>query len=187
MKDLKELECSKCPANGFINIQLKHIELSEYYREINLKRINEVKLILLCESIPAGRFFYNPHSVYDESGLRYLMRGELTPRGTEEDLFEFMINNGIILLDCALCPLHKFGSDYTLRIIAAKYCLEYNNIAKLNEFPSVPIIKIFPKNSDFDEISFPEIKKRIIKRYEFKKIYGLKQFLKDNKFISNNT
>lgn len=187
MKNLKKLECSTCPAKLFINVQLKHIESSEYYREFHLQRIKEIKLILLCESIPAERFFYNPKSVYEGSGLRYLMREELTPNGTEEDLFEFMINNGIILFDCALCPLHKFGSDYSLRIIAAKYCLEHNNIAKLNEFSTVPIIKIFPKNSDFDEASFPDVKTRIIKRYEFRKIYGLKQFLKDNKFISNNT
>jgi hypothetical protein len=106
------------------------------------------------------------------------LRFELVPSGSDEDLFNYMHEKGILLVDCALCPLHKL-SDNTDKILAATLCLKYNTKPYLNLNKTAPIITIFPYQRGFATNTFPEIEKRIINKFHFSRLSGLKSFIEN--------
>lgn len=168
-----KLKCDNCPALKFKTIpQLRKIQNWEQIRDNEIDKIEKVNLYLLCESIPYNRFIYYLNTTYDNSGLRYYLKQELIKTGTDEDLILFLRNNGILIVDCALCPLHRL-SNTSDRSKAATLCLTNNTKEKLLLNPEAPIITIFPKDKGFNADALKDINSRIIAEFQFSKLSGL--------------
>lgn len=169
MIKLDDLICNECPAFPLREMYFKHFSCCEKIREQQIFSIDEIKLFLLGESIPADRFIYDLGSDYSRKGLRFHLKRELKIFD-DQKVIEFLRSQGILICDCALCPLHKIGyskKDLTNRNIAATICLENNTKNIFENNSSVPIITFFSKDRGFNESNFPEIKMNIIKRLPF--------------------
>jgi len=169
----KELKCDGCPALPLrTKDQLHRIKQWEKLRTKEIETMIEIKLYLLCESIPANRFFYDLDSEYDNGGLRYNLKEELE-LDSDYDVLEYFSQNGIVLADCALCPLHQLDSN-TEKRHAATFCLKNNTYKILDINPNAPIVTIFPKHRGYLKTDFPEIEKRKVDEFSFNNLYGLK-------------
>lgn len=171
------LKCQKCPAFHLLNEERKQqIEKWEYKRDNYIKRIKKVKLILLGESMPSKRYFYDLEKDYNEDGLRYTLKKEFNKLDLDDSLFLVsMSRKGIILFDCALCPIHKLEDNVAKRK-AATHCFINITIDNLNKFPDVPIATIFPQHRGFLKREIPEeILSRVIGGFGFSDQTGLRE------------
>lgn len=176
MKLKVKLNCNSCPARPLrTDIQLAKIERWESMRESQVKKLHLINLYLLGESIPANKFIYDPNSKYLNSGIRHLMKIELGI-DSDEEFFDFLNKNGILIADCAFCPLHKLESEQS-RIDAATICLSRHTKGILNINPEAPIITFFPKGKGFDKPQLPEIQDRIVGSFQFSRLSGLKDLI----------
>src|SRR5258706_4838593 len=132
--DLKNLNCEDCPALYLRDKQLAKINRWETIREEVTLSIEKINLYLLGESIPANRFFYDKSTDYSMDGLRYFMRLELADGGSDDQLFAYLKDNGILLVDCALCPLHRL-KEQNDKILGATFCLQRNTMGYLRLNP----------------------------------------------------
>ena len=180
MKDLmlnvNSLNCNGCPAQNLRN--LDWIKSCEHLRRLELRKILEkvgrVKLFLLAESIPSDKFFYNLRSA---SKLRKTIMEEMGVAGAYE-LLELFRRKGVLLVDAALCPLHKLKKR-SLRRQAATLCLERNTHVYLEQNHDAPIVTIFPRRCGALKRSkiYQSIKHRIIANLNFSKPLGLKDII----------
>jgi len=200
--------CQNCEAEKYGLKDLKYgqksmtwkewVDHCEKLREEEAQRIAErhggIKLYILAESIPQNRFVYDRDSDYRKGddrkrGLRKNLCEELLGRCLEhvkscrecrnfDELMEYLRSRGILIVDCALCPLHKI-SQTKIRVKAAVNCLKNNNIRHLEISRDAPVIAILPdkvKSSLIKNLkgSLPEIGIRIVKDFQFTHLEGLK-------------
>jgi hypothetical protein len=120
---LIDAKCQSCPA--------RKLRTPEQVKKINkwyslflseLAHINPIKVILLGESFPANRYFYDIDSNYDHGGLMYNLKREYGLR-TNIDMIEKFREMEVIVYDCAFCPLHKLTNKSDQQI-SAPHCLQ---------------------------------------------------------------
>lgn len=172
----KYSKCQKCPAFHLLTDDRIHqIEQWEFKRDQYLKRTKHVLLILLGESMPANRYFYDINTKYENGGLRYTLKREFNKlEVADSEFLQFLTRTGIVLFDCALCPLHLLKNN-TEKRKAATYCLLSINHKHLTQNPSIPIVTIFPKSRGYLKSYIPdEIKIRIVGEMSFMDQSGLK-------------
>jgi len=113
-------------------------------------------------------------------GLRANLKHELYGNITDEIFIQNLRNDKIIIHDCAYCPLHMLGEGQSTKMRhAATNCLKNYNLNIFNDFPEIPIITIFPRNRGFLRTQIPEIANRIVSKYSFNKLFGLRQNIID--------
>lgn len=186
--DVENFNCNTCPALYLKSKQIEQIKCWESIREEAIRAINSINIYLLGESIPEKRFFYDKNTDYSHDGLRYYVRKELVKNGTDEELFGYMTRNGIVLVDCAVCPLYKIKQDND-RVIAATFCLARNTQQYLKMNSEAPIITIFPLKGGFAKNSLLQIEKRIVGKFQFTRLNGLKALVENvlkNSAMSKN-
>lgn len=169
-----ELKCDGCPAIWLKSDkgQLLKIKQWEKMRAKAIDEIPRIKLYLLCESIPANRFFYDLDTDYENKGLRFNIKEELE-LDSDQDVLRYFRRKGIVLADCALCPLFQLESNAAMRH-AASHCLRNNTSYVLNINPEAPIITIFPTHRGYLKNEFPELEKRNVGEFSFNNLFGLK-------------
>jgi len=168
---IDNLNGDDCPASDFHNIE--RIKKTERLRKKEIKSIQRIKLFLLCESAPEKRFVYDLNSQYSKNGLRYLLRNELVDAGNDEKLFDYLRKQGVLIVDCALCSLHKLSGKKDRRA-AATICLERHTQAYLDLNPEAPIVAIFPSKCGFYKRKLPHIQGRVKHEFRFTNLTGLK-------------
>lgn len=159
----KYSKCQKCPAFHLLSEERKDkIEMWEYKRDKYIARMTSVKLILLGECIEADRYFYDINTLYPYDGLRYTLKIEFGKVEISDSLFlESMARKGIVLFDCALCPLYLIENN-ALRRKAATHCFITINRFNLNEHPGIPIATVFPAGQGYIKKEIPaEILSRV--------------------------
>ena len=156
--------------------------------------MDELTSTFWTESIPHGRFVYDPQSnYYRNRGLRIQLCRELINANCPSNinhcnqcphfnqLLDYLRNEGILIVDCALCPLHKL-QRYRDRRVAATLCLNNNTGVYLNVTPNVtpnaPIVTIFPSNCGFHKSRKPHVRNRVRKEFGFSNVEGLKDTIK---------
>jgi hypothetical protein len=181
--DLTNLSCENCPAIHLRDTQLLKIIKWEALREKVVSSMKQIDLFLLGESNPANRFFYDKETNYSYNGLRYFLRQELVDGGSEDQLFNYLIEKSILLVDCAICPLYQLD-DQCDKVLAATFCLLKNMMPYLNLNPKAPIITIFPLGRGFSKRSIPDITKRVVGHFRFPKekkhLSGLNKKIEDS-------
>lgn len=169
-------KCHKCPAFHLLTEErISIIERWERKRQNNIDRIKKVKLILIGESMPASRYFYDLETEYD-NGMRYNLKEEFGKLEITDSMFlESFRRKGIILFDAALCPLHRLErGNNTIRRAAATYCLLTHNTDYIESFSEVPIVTIFPSKMGWKKTEIPiSIRNRVKKGFGFSNIKGL--------------
>ncbi len=177
----KYSKCSNCPANHLLDDKRKAlIERWESKRDSYLSRTKKIKLILLGESMPASRYFYDLETDYPESGLRYSLKREFGKLDLSDSQFLIsMSRKGIVLLDCALCPLHQLYDNVTKRH-AATYCFLTITHETISKFPDTPIVTVFPSNRGWLKSEIPfEIRYNVKGECTFSDQSGLSDFYKE--------
>jgi len=170
-EDLRRSECDK---------------ILEKYGKIRLYILD-----ILAESIPYSRFVYDPQSNYKAGReLRKKLCQELLnvrcPQNVKHcnqcphfnQLLDYLRNKGILIVDCALCPLYRLN-NYRGRRLAATLCLNHNTIAYLNVTPNAPIITIFPHHCGFLRRKKPYIQQRVVRQFNFSSLNGLKDAIEE--------
>lgn len=171
----KYSKCQKCPAFHLLSEERKDkIEKWEYKRVKFIDRMKKVRLIILGESMPANRYFYDINTDYENRGLRYTLKKEFNKIELSDSLFlESMVRKGIILFDCALCPLYLIRNN-VLRRKAATHCFMSINQIYLGKYPEVPIVTIFPVKMGYLKTEIPEeIISRVKGEFSFSDQTGL--------------
>ena len=132
--------------------------------------------------MPADRYFYDIEADYEKDGLRYTLKQELSHLEIDDGKFHMSLaRKGIILFDCALCPLHEINrktmpdiNHNALRREAATYCFLTINKAHIENYPDVPIVTIFPKKLGFLTTKIPHlITQRLVGHFSFSDQTGL--------------
>ena len=172
MIDVENLDCEGCPAEKQNLRDQEKIERNESLRLSEIESIGQIRLILLCESPPNKRFIYDRDSDYSTTGLRPSLRRELVGDGSDEHLFDYLRRKSIIVVDCALCPIHGLENKKDRRS-AATVCLERHTHEYLDRYPDAPIITILPIKCGFRKRELPAIKKRVREHFEFSDLDGL--------------
>jgi len=176
---INELKCDGCPALPLrTKDQLQKIKQWEKLREKAIAKIDNIRLFILCESIPAKRFFYDLDAVYENKGLRFNIKEELELE-SEKDVLKYFDKNGIVLADCAYCPLHKEQLSNKDRRHAASICLKNHTSKILKLSTKVPIVTIFPTRRGYLKTDFPEIESRKVRNFSFNDLRGLKQSIEE--------
>ena len=177
---INELKCNGCPALGLRDQEGRHLKIKKWekLRAKAIEEIVKIKLYLLCESIPADRFFYDLDTDYTKDGLRLMMMDELE-LDTDADVIRYFRKRGIVLADCAFCPLHDLGSKPEKQK-AASQCLRNHNLNILEINPAAPIITVFPANRGYLKSEFPEIESRKVASFSFLKLSGLKAMIEQH-------
>jgi len=172
-----ELECEGCPALSLRNQegQLLKIKKWEKIRAKAIEEVGEINLYLLCESIPANRFFYDLDTDYEKKGLRFNIKEELG-LPSDQAVLNYFHRRGIVLADCALCPLFLLDSNADKRH-AASHCLKNNTGSILNINPEAFIITIFPAHRGYLKNEFSDIERRKIGEFSYNDLTGLKPTL----------
>lgn len=189
-------KCLKCPAYHLLTNERKSlIERWEGRRERYLSRTKKVRLILLGESMPASRYFYDIETDYEDGGLRYTLKKEFSKLELDDSQFLMsMARKGIVLFDCALCPLHIFRKNdlpeiniNKLRRYAATYCFQTITGLELEKYPDVPIVTIFPSNMGWlrNEIPF-SVRKQVVGECIFSDQTGLAELYEKIKQSQTN-
>jgi hypothetical protein len=169
-------KCGRCPAYHLLNDERKEtIARWEYKRQKNVDRIRQMKLILIGESMPSKRYFYDLETDYENTGMRFnLMREFGQIELSDGQFMESFRRKGIVLYDCALCPLHKLDSNVDKRR-AATYCFLTQNLGFLKETKDIPIATIFPSNRGWLKTEIPyDIIGRVSGEFGFNDVSGLK-------------
>ena len=166
-------------------------------RECNeiLRRHGRIRLYILTESIPRTRFVYDEQSNYcihsAMEGLRTRLCKELINAECPPDvcncsqcpnlntLLNYLRDKGILIVDCALCPLHLLKNNYTNRRHAATQCLNNNTMAYLNVTQNAPIITIFPCNCGFLRRRKLHVQRRVVEEFNFSYLRGLEDAIQD--------
>jgi len=170
-------KCQKCPAFHLLSEERKQkVDKWEYKRDKYIERMKSIKLILLGESMPANRYFYDINTDYENRGLRYSLKKEFNKLEISDSLFlESMVRKGIALYDCALCPLYLIDNN-ALRRKAATHCFMSINHVYLRKHPEVPLVTIFPAKMGFLKTEIPvEIISRVKGEFSFSDQTGLSQ------------
>ena len=182
----KYSKCLKCPAFHLLSEERKQkVDKWEYKRDKYIERMKSIKLILLGESMPANRYFYDINTDYENRGLRYSMKKEFNKLEISDSLFlESMVRKGIVLFDCALCPIYLIDNN-TLRRKAATHCFMSINHVYLRKYPEVPIVTIFPAKMGFLKTEIPvEIISRVKGEFSFSDQTGLNQLYENIKLTA---
>lgn len=170
-------DCNECPCRSLLTEERKKIiNLWNNYFYKNLYGIKEVKLILLGESMPASRYFYDKQSSYNE-GFRYNLKKSLNI-ASDDELFSFLQKKGVIVMDCAFCPLHCLSTNKARRH-SATYCLQHHNKNLILKYPNVPIFSFFPSKLGYLKSEIPDIK--ITHQTNFSKINPIAEYIKNMK------
>jgi len=172
-------KCLKCPAFYLLDDERKQrIERWEDRKERYVSRIKKLRLILVGESMPATRYFYDINSDYETGGMRFNLQKEFDQMEISESQFlESFTRKGIILHDCALCPIYLLVKK--IRIAVAKevtsYCFKTHNFDLIIKTPEIPIATIFPVGRGWLKKELPyEIRRRIVAEFSFSDLTGLK-------------
>lgn len=169
--------CSNCPA---IHLRTRDqlVKINKWINLFNeqLSLINDMQYILLGESFPPNRYIYDLTTNYS-SGLRHNLRKELAIE-SDSRLIEYLQKNGILIYDCAFCPLCNLSRPSQKRH-AATYCLKAYKIDFLNS-NKAKIITFFPKNSGFLKRELPILQSRVIKEFNFSNLTGLNEIINKN-------
>jgi len=172
-------KCRKCPAFHLLTEKRKElIERWEYKRQNNINRMKRIKLLLVGESMPANRYFYDLETEYN-NGMRYNLKKEFGQSEISDSLFlESFRRKGIVLLDTALCPLYKLEKgNNTIKRKAATYCLLTQTVEQIQSFTDVPIVTIFPSNRGWKKSEIPiKIQNRVVGSCGFNDLSGLKEY-----------
>lgn len=81
-------KCQKCPAFHLLTEErMDRIEKWEYKRDQYIRKMKKVRLILLGESMPANRYFYDLTTEYKNTGLRYTLKKEFDKLDLSDSLF----------------------------------------------------------------------------------------------------
>jgi hypothetical protein len=171
----KYVKCQKCPAYHLLTDERKSlIERWENRRDRYLSITKEIRLILLGESMPAPRYFYDLETKYEGKGLRYTLKKEFGNLELDDSHFLMsMARKGIVLFDCALCPLHQLDDNVSKRRSATDCFLTitHQDIAK---YPNVPIVTVFPEKRGWLKREIPyEIIRRVVGKFSFTDQTGL--------------
>jgi len=182
MITFQDSKCQECPAFELRTPeQVKKIQSwhNMFLTEVGL--VKPIKLILLGESFPANRYFYDVDSNYEHSGLMYNLKQEFGIKSNSR-MIEKLRELGVIVYDCAYCPLCNIGERTATGFFhrnnklirqAATYCLnQYKKEFLLNH--DCPIITFFPVNGGFLLRQFPEIRDMIDVKFSFNKLHGIK-------------
>jgi hypothetical protein len=177
---INELKCDGCPALSLRDQEGRHLKIKKWekLRAKAIEEIGKIKLYLLCESIPADRFFYDLDTDYTTDGLRLMMMDELDLE-TDAEVLRYFRKRGIVLADCAFCPLHELGSKPDKQK-AASQCLRNHNLGILEINPAAPIITIFPASKGYLKPIFPEIESRKVAEFSLNKLSGLKAMIEQH-------
>lgn len=171
----KYSKCQKCPAFHLLSEERKQkVDTWEYKRDKYIGRMKSIKLIMLGESMPANKYFYDINTDYENRGLRYSLKKEFNKLEISDSLFlESMVRKGIALYDCALCPLYLIDNN-ALRRKAATHCFMSINHVYLRKHPEVPLVTIFPAKMGFLKTEIPvEIISRVKGEFSFSDQTGL--------------
>lgn len=183
----KYSKCQKCPAFHLLSEERKQkVGKWEYKRDKYIERMKSIKLILLGETMPANKYFYDINTDYENRGLRYTLKKEFNKLEISDSLFlESMVRKGIALYDCALCPIYLIDNN-VLRKKAATHCFLTINRFLLNEHPNIPIATIFPVKLGFLKTEIPvEITSRIKGEFSFFDQTGLNQLYENIKLTAS--
>ena len=143
----------------------------------NLSQIDKVRLILLGESIPDKRYFYDVNSDYTNDGLRYDLRKGLGIN-SDTELFTYLQKKGIVILDCALCPLHRI-KDCKKQRHSATHCFKLHAEIFIKNHPNIPIYSFFPSNRGLLKTYNPSLSRRINREASFKNIQPIIDYIKN--------
>lgn len=169
---LINIKCQTCPA---INLRTpEQVKKISYWYGLFLDEINNQqhkKVILLGESFPANRYFYDLDSNYDSGGLMYNLKQEFGLQ-TNEKMISRLRELGVVVYDCAFCPLHLLGSKSDQRH-AATHCLKSYKLDFLKE-NTLPIITFFPSKRGFLKTHLPEVASRIVAEFKFNSLQGVR-------------
>jgi hypothetical protein len=179
-------KCQKCPAFHLLSEERKQkVDKWEYKRDKYIERMKSINLILLGESMPANRYFYDINTDYESRGLRYSLKKEFNKLEISDSLFlESMVRKGIVLFDCALCPIYLIDNN-TLRRKAATHCFMSINHVCLRKYPEVHIVTIFPAKMGFLKTEIPvEIISRVKGEFSFSDQTGLNQLYENIKLTA---
>jgi hypothetical protein len=170
---LIDTKCQNCPASRLRTPdQLKKICSWYELFQSELNHIKPIKVILLGESFPANRYFYDLDSNYEGSGLMYNLRTEFGLQTNIEIIMKFR-ELRVLVYDCAYCPLHLLESKTDQRQ-AATICLKNYKRHFLHQNPC-PIITFFPAKRGFLRSELPEISSRITAEFKFSALHGIKE------------
>lgn len=169
------VKCGKCPAFHLLTDERKDvIKKWESERQKNIDKIRQVRLILVGESMPAKRYFYDLDTDYIASGMRYNLKKEFNQNDLGDISFlKSLQKKGIVLFDCALCPIYLLDSN-TEKRHAATHCFLTQNIPFIKETKNVPIATIFPSKRGWLARSIPfDITHRVTGKFGFNDLSGL--------------
>lgn len=158
MKNELFKHCEDCPCYSLLTEKRKKqiLRWNELFDD-NLSKIKEVKFILLGESIPNNRYFYDKQSDYKDSGLRYVFREELN-MSSDDELFLYLQEKGIVIVDCAFCALHLLQKKSARRRHSATYCLLNYKKELLLKYTDTHIVSFFPSKCGLLKRQTPDIK-----------------------------
>lgn len=189
-------KCQQCPAYHLLTVERKkQIEIWEGRRDRYISRMIEVKLVLLGESMPANRYFYDINTDYEGGGLRYSLKKEFGNLNLSDSQFlESFRRKGIVLFDCALCPLHALQTKALseanvncLRRNAATHCFLTITKKEIEKYSDIPIVTVFPSNLGLLKKNIPiEIISRFKGECTFSNQSGLANFFAEMKTHKNN-
>ena len=110
--------------------------------------------------------------------MRYTLKKEFGKIEISDSLFlESMARKGIVLYDCALCPLYLIENN-VLRRKAATHCFMAINRFNLDEHPGIPVATLFPVGQGYIKKEIPaEILSRVKGEFSDADQSGLSEFL----------
>jgi len=178
--DLGKLDCSGCPALVLRDECLEWIRHCEELRESELSRMESVKYFILAESIPYRNFIYDLNT---RSRLRSNLMREFNV-GSPQELLNFLREKGVLIVDLALCPLHRLNKIYgkkakSLRRRAATFCFEKHTYKYVELHPEAKIVLVVPSRCGLLKRSkaYNMIKDKIVAEFKFSRIDGLREII----------
>ena len=178
IEDMDSLNCDGCPALHLRDQYREWFERCERLRGEALVRLAEAKVYLLCESIPACRFVYDLDSDYSSNGLRHALRLEFVEGRSDDRLLEHLSKKGVLIVDCAFCPLHRLGSKSSMRH-AATTCLNRHNLHWLEANLDAPIVTAFPSKRGYLKTQARHVDARVVERFSFGDLQGLREVVEE--------
>lgn len=170
---LTDAKCQNCPARVLRTPeQIKKINKWHGLFISELANINPLKVILLGESFPVSRYFYDIDSNYESSGLMFNLKTEYGLQTNIEMIMKFR-ELGVVVYDCAYCPVHLLETKADQRH-AATFCLKNYKRHFLHQ-NTCPIITFFPAKRGFLKSELPEIEERIIEEFKFSSLQGIEE------------